>query len=115
MDSLEVKAKGSMNVTVRFFGLRRELIDQPRLELTLPEDATLRTLLETLGERFGERVGRQLFAPGGRYLGDTICLAINDHIVADEALEAPLKALGSDQPDVALAVVFAIAGGSDNQ
>ncbi len=100
-----------MNVTVRFFGIRRELIDRQSVEVTLPEEATLRTLLDTLGEQFGERVRGRLFAADGRHLGDTICLAVNDHIVADGALESPLQALGSDSPEVALAVVFAIAGG----
>jgi len=100
-----------MNVTVRFFGIRKELIDRHSVEVTLPEEATLRNLLETLGDQFGERVRGRLFAADGRHLGDTICLAVNDHIVADAALESPLKSLGSDKPDVALAVVFAIAGG----
>jgi molybdopterin converting factor small subunit len=100
-----------MNVTVRFYGIRKELIDRPRVEVTLPEGATLRTLLETLGEQFGERVRRQLFAADGWHLGDTICLAVNDRIVAEGALGSPLKSLGSDRPEVSLAVVFAIAGG----
>ena len=100
-----------MDVTIRLFGIRRELIDRRSVELTLPEEATLRTLLETLGEQFGGRVRRQLFAADGRHLGDTICLAVNDHIVAEEALETPLKDMGSEQPRVSLSVVFAIAGG----
>ena len=80
-------------------------------ELSLPEGATLRNLLETLGDQFGERVRHQLFSADGRHLGDTICLAVNDHIVAEEALDTPLKDMGADQPRVSLSVVFAIAGG----
>ncbi len=100
-----------MDVTIRLFGIRRELIDRPFVEIGVPSDATLRTLLETLGDQFGERVRRQLFSADGRHLGDTICLAVNDHIVAEEALETPLKEMGSEQPRVSLSVVFAIAGG----
>jgi molybdopterin converting factor small subunit len=100
-----------MDVTIRLFGIRRELIDRPFVEIAVPEEATLRTLLETLGDQFGERVRHQLFSADGRYLGDTICLAVNDYIVAEEALETPLKDMGADQPRVSLSVVFAIAGG----
>ena len=46
-----------MDVTIRLFGIRRELIDRPSVEVSLPEGATLRNLLETLGDRFGE-IGR---------------------------------------------------------
>ncbi len=100
-----------MDVTIRLYGIRRELIDRPFVEIAVPEEATLRTLLETLGDQFGERVRHQLFAADGRHLGDTICLAVNDYIVAEEALETPLKDMGADQPRVSLSVVFAIAGG----
>ncbi len=100
-----------MKVTVRFYGVRRELIDRPLVEVTLPPEATLRSLLEALGQRFGDKVRRQLFAADGKHLGDTICLSINDRLMTDRSLERPLKSLGPDEPDVDLAVVFAIAGG----
>ena len=102
---------GSMDVAIRLFGIRRELIDRPSVEVSLPNEATLRTLLQTLGDQFGERVRHQLFSADGWHLGDTICLAVNDHIVAEEALDTPLKDMGADQPRVSLSVVFAIAGG----
>jgi molybdopterin converting factor small subunit len=100
-----------MDVTIRLFGIRRELIDRPSVEVSLAEAATLRTLLETLGDQFGERVRHQLFSADGWHLGDTICLAVNDHIVAEEALDTPLRDMGTGQPRVSLSVVFAIAGG----
>lgn len=100
-----------LRVTVRLFGIRRELIDRPEATVSLPAGATVRHLLTKLGEEFGPRVARQLLVADGRHLGPNICLAVNDIVIAPDAVDAPLSKFGGDKPDISLAVVFSIAGG----
>ncbi len=101
-----------VRLTVRLYGIRRELIDRPEVTVVLPAEATPRQLLTRLGEEFGPRVARQLFVADGRHLGPSVCLAINDVVISPMSLDVPLSSFGGDKPDISLAVVFSIAGGS---
>ena len=100
-----------MEVQVRFFGIRRELVDEPYVDLQVPQGASLRVVLEALVERFGEGVRRRFFSPDGGYLRDMLCVAVNGYILGDAELDAALPAQGSGKQRVELSVVFAIAGG----
>ncbi len=72
-----------MQVQVRFYGIRRELTDEPSVELRVPQGSSLRNVLNALVERFGERVQRRLFSADGAYLGDMLCVTVNGYIVGD--------------------------------
>lgn len=100
-----------MQVQVRFYGIRRELVDEPCVELQVPQDASLRMVLQALGACFGERVQQRLFSADGAYLNDMLCVAVNGQIVGDAELDAPLPAQGQGKQRMDLSVIFAIAGG----
>ena len=100
-----------MQVQVRFYGLRTELIDEPRVELTVPQGSSLRDVLNGLVERFGERVQRRLFSADGAYLRDMLCVTVNGYIVGDPELDTTLPAQAPGKQRVELTLIFAIAGG----
>ncbi len=100
-----------MQVQVRFYGIRKELIDEPFVEIEVPQGGSVRMVLQALVERFGEGVRRRLFSADGTYLRDMLCVAVNGRIVGDAELDTPLPAQGSEKQRVDLSVIFAIAGG----
>ncbi len=106
-----VAAESLMQVQVRFYGVRRELTDEPYVELRVPQGSSLRNVLNALVERIGERVQRRLFSADGAYLGDMLCVTVNGYIVGDAELDAPLPAQGPGKQRVELSMIFAIAGG----
>ncbi len=106
-----VAAESPMQVQVRFYGIRRELTNEPYVELRVPQGSSLRKVLNALVERFGERVRRHLFSADGAYLRDMLCVTVNGYIVGDAELDAPLPAQPQGKQRVDVSVIFAIAGG----
>ncbi len=100
-----------MLVHVNFYGIRRELVDEPYVELEVPQGASVRVVLHALVERFGESVRQRLFSANGVYLRDMLCVAVNGCIVGDRELDTPLPVRGQGKQQVDLSVIFAIAGG----
>lgn len=100
-----------MPVQVRFYGIRRELTDEPFVEVQVPQGASVRMVLQALGEQCGARLRQRLFSADGAYLRDMLCVAVNGHIVGHAELDAPLPAQGPGKQRMDLSVIFAIAGG----
>ncbi len=100
-----------MLVHVNIYGIRKELVDEPHVELEVPQGATVRVVLHALADRFGESVRQRLFSGNGINLRDLLCVAVNGRIIGDRELDAPLPVRGQGKQQVDLSVIFAIAGG----
>ena len=106
-----VAAESPMQVQVRFYGIRREITDEPYVELQVPRGSSLREVLNVLAEQIGDGMQQRLFSPDGAYLRDMLCVTVNGYIIGDSELDAPLPVQGPEKQRVELTVIFAIAGG----
>ena len=101
----------TLSVSIRFYGLVRDVVRETHLEMRLTQDSTVADLLHALADRYGERFCQRVMDPPGR-LSRFVELIVNGRQVARDALDTPLG--GGDQRQAAVVNVLVLppaAGG----
>jgi molybdopterin converting factor small subunit len=91
--------RGTLPVRVKFYGVIRDVVDGPQVELELSRDSTVRDLLRSLADRYGEGFVERVM-DSQRGIKTYVRLFINDNEIGNDSLdtrlatgEAPLQAL----------------------
>lgn len=80
-----------IHVTVKFFALLREIVGEWRVELPLPEGATVGEALKVLAERYGGRFRDYIYDGEGRVRDHLIFLINGESIRALRGFETVLR------------------------
>lgn len=87
------KSVDTLPIRVKFYGIIRDVVDGPQIEIVLPHDSTVDDLLRYLADRYGERfVERVMTSQGG--LKTYVRVFINNQEVAANDLARPLMTPG---------------------
>ena len=73
-----------------YFGLIRNVVGAAEETITLPERATVRSLLEHLGQKYGDSFGDALFTADGTLLANAIILLDGRNILSLSGLDTPI-------------------------
>ncbi len=100
----------TLPVSIRFYGLVRDVVGQSHLEMCLSQGSTVRDLLEALAERYGERFRQRVMDGPGR-LNRFVELIVNGRQVDRTALDTPLACGDERQEAVVNVLVLPPAAG----
>lgn len=100
------------HLKVKFYGLLTDVVNEPECDVSLPDDATGRTLIQALNGKYGDQLANRLLDHQGNLMG-YVRIFVNQQEVND--LEERLK-IASDETTEAMIYVFsAMEGGQGNK
>lgn len=102
-------SKDLIKVIINFYGITKDVVDRKKDEAYLPEDATVRDLLELLANRYGTGFKEKVFTLKGN-LQQSVKVVIDGHVIDYNRLDT---ALGKgEKKGVEMFIFPSIAGGS---
>ena len=100
----------TLSVSIRFYGLVRDVVGESHLEMRLAQESTVGDLLDALADRYGERFCQRVMDGPGR-LSRFVELMVNGRQVDRTALDTPLAGQDKGQPAVVNVLVLPPAAG----
>lgn len=106
---MEGETGQTLPIRVKFFGIIRDVVDGPQIEMQVPQDATVRDLLGHLANRYGERFAERVMTSDGG-LKTYVKVFINNREVDSKNLTVPLVTEG-EATEAMVYVLPATTGG----
>lgn len=100
-----------MLVKVSFYGVYRNFLARPGLEVELPVEATARDLLNELSRLLGEKFRQRIISEEGG-LHSHVGLSVNDRLVRPSEIDERLQAGDDPHPHVSVLFVPPMFGGA---
>ncbi len=99
-----------MLVKVNFYGVYRDFLDRPEIELDVDARATVRDMLVSLSEHLGEEFRNRVLGEDG-VLQKHVNLAVNDRVVDVSEIDEPLSPDGSSRTHASVLFIPPMFGG----
>lgn len=99
-----------MKIKINFYGVIRDVINEPKIEISLPDNSTVLDLLNVLAERYGPKFADRLLTKNKR-LQPYVRLFINNTNVDFHQLDMDLGSKGESTAEATVYVLPASMGG----
>ena len=99
----------TLPIRVKFYGIIRDVVDGPQVELQLPQNSTVNDLLRSLADRYGDKFVERVFNSQGD-LKTYVRVFINNQEVAGNFLTTRLVTEG-ESAEALVYVLPATTGG----
>jgi molybdopterin converting factor small subunit len=102
-----------INISVNFYGFIRDVVDSKHVEFELPDDGTVKDIIEFLINKYGDNLKNRLLSSKG-WLRRSIKMVINDSVIMHDELERRLKLNNSPKLEVTIFIFPQLGGGLSN-
>ncbi len=99
-----------IEVSINFYGVIRDTVDKREIEITLPDEATVKDLIEFLVKKYGNKFKERVLDPEGN-LRKSVKLSIGDRVIRNDGMDERLKSKNSSKSEVTIFIFPQLGGG----